>query len=150
MRDLQELDAVASERGMVMGFRACEETEEFEPVFLSVEHTPVGSDDEVALIAITGRGEDGKVVARTTTELGVPDDRGRSQNAGALPLTTIAPGQYTLKVSVPDGAGALIAITDRNGMSLGRYVVGRSKLDAALADPHDSFAADCSSADRLV
>ena len=92
MRELQELDAVASERGMVMAFRACEENEEFEPVFLSVERAPVGEDDEIALIAIT----------------------------------------------------------DRNGMSLGRYVVGRSKLDAALADPQDSFAADCSSADRLV
>jgi hypothetical protein len=92
MRDLQELDAVASERGMVMAFRACEETDEFEPVFLSVERTPVGTDEEIALIAIT----------------------------------------------------------DRNGMSLGRYVVGRSKLDAALADPQDSFAADCSSADRLL
>ena len=92
MRDLQELDTVASERGMVMAFRACEESEEFEPVFLSVERTPVGDDEEVALIAIT----------------------------------------------------------DRNGMSLGRYVVGRSKLDAALADPQDSLATDCSSADRLL
>ena len=47
----------------------------------------------------------GKVVARTTADLGAPNASGRSQNAGALPLTTIAPGEYTLKVSVPDGAG---------------------------------------------
>jgi VWFA-related protein len=47
----------------------------------------------------------GKVVARTTTDLGPPNAQGRSQNAGALPLGTIAPGAYSLRVSVPDGAG---------------------------------------------
>jgi hypothetical protein len=92
MRDLQELDAVASERGMVLAFRACEETDEFEPVFLEVRSAGVGS----------------------------------------------------------EGEAATIAITDGNGMSLGRYVVSRSKLDAALADSQDSFATDCSSADRLL
>ena len=46
-----------------------------------------------------------KVVAKTTAALGAPDAQGRSQNAGALPLAKLAPGAYTLKVSVPDGAG---------------------------------------------
>jgi VWFA-related protein len=46
-----------------------------------------------------------KVMAKTATDLGAPDARGRSQNAGVLPLKTLAPGAYTLKVSVPDGQG---------------------------------------------
>ena len=46
-----------------------------------------------------------KVVAKTTTELGKPDAHGRSQNAGALSVGSLAPGAYVLKVSVPDGQG---------------------------------------------
>jgi VWFA-related protein len=46
-----------------------------------------------------------KVMATLTTELGAPDAQGRSQNAGALSLGKLAPGAYTLKVSVPDGQG---------------------------------------------
>ena len=46
-----------------------------------------------------------KVVAKTTTELGARDAQGRSQNAGVLPLNSLAPGAYTLKVSVADGQG---------------------------------------------
>jgi len=90
LRDLQELDAVAAERGMVLAFRACEDAEEYEPVFLRFEQT--GPEDEAAMFAIT----------------------------------------------------------DRNGMSLGRYVVPGRKLESAIADSRDSFAADCSSADRPV
>ena len=92
MRDLQELDAVASERGMVLGFRACDESEAYEPVFIQIERAGVGDADEAAMIAIT----------------------------------------------------------DGNGMSLGRYVVSRRKLDASLAESQDLLAADHPSADRLV
>ena len=46
-----------------------------------------------------------KVVGTTTTELGAPDAHDRSQNAGALSVGGLAPGAYTLKVSVPDGQG---------------------------------------------
>jgi len=92
IRNLQELDAVASEQGMVLAFRACDESDEFEPVFVRLEAAGVGS----------------------------------------------------------EGEAATIAITDCNGMSLGRYVVGRQKLDAALAESQDGFAADCSSTDRLL
>jgi hypothetical protein len=92
MRDLQELDAVASERGLVLAFRACDESDDYEPVFLQVEAAGVGEED----------------------------------------------------------GAAMIAITDGNGMSLGRYVVPRSKLDAALAGGPDSFVADHSAADRLL
>jgi VWFA-related protein len=49
--------------------------------------------------------QDSKVMAKTSTELGAPDAGGRSQNAGVLPLKTLPPGAYTLKVSVPDGQG---------------------------------------------
>jgi len=90
MRELQELDAVAAERGMMLAFRACEETEEYEPVFLRF----------------------------------APTD--------------------------PEDEAAMFAITDRNGMSLGRYVMPGRKLDAAIADSRNSCAADFSSTDRLV
>jgi len=46
-----------------------------------------------------------KVVAKTSTELGAVDAKGRSLNAGVLPLNNIAPGAYTLKVSIADGQG---------------------------------------------
>jgi hypothetical protein len=46
-----------------------------------------------------------RVIAKTTTELGARDARGRSQNAGALPVGSLPPGAYTLKVSVADGPG---------------------------------------------
>ena len=46
-----------------------------------------------------------KVMAKTAVALSAMDARGRSQNAGALPIGSLAPGAYTLKVSVPDGDG---------------------------------------------
>jgi hypothetical protein len=49
-----------------------------------------------------------KVIAKTTTELGARDAKGRSQNAGALPVSSLAPGAYTLKVSVADGQGVQV------------------------------------------
>ncbi len=92
VRDLQEMGAIAAERGMVLVFRACDESDDFEPVFMRVGRTGIGGEDEVTLIAKT----------------------------------------------------------DANGMSLGRYLVPRTKLDAALAEPEDSLAADRSSADQLL
>jgi VWFA-related protein len=50
-----------------------------------------------------------RVVARTTSALPAPDAAGRIQHAGALPLTTVAPGEYTLRVSVSDG-GTSVAL----------------------------------------
>ena len=47
---------------------------------------------------------DGKPTARTATPLGAPDKAGRIQQAGALPLERLAPGDYTLRLSVPNGA----------------------------------------------
>jgi hypothetical protein len=90
-RDLQEMDAIAAERGMVLAFRACDESDDFEPVFMRVGPAGIGGEDEVTLVAIS----------------------------------------------------------DANGMSLGRYLIPRSKLDAALTESEDSLGADCSSADQL-
>jgi hypothetical protein len=47
------LDAVASEHGRILAFRACEETGEFEPVFVRIGGADVGDDGETAAIAIT-------------------------------------------------------------------------------------------------
>ena len=91
-RELQELDAVAAERGLILAFRVCDESGDYEPVFLRIDNAGVGPVDEVAMIAIT----------------------------------------------------------DGNGMSLGRYVVPRTKLDAALAEPPTSFVRDYPSTDRLL
>jgi len=49
-----------------------------------------------------------KVVAKTSTELKALDAQGRSLNAGVLPLNSIAPGDYTLKVSVADASGVQV------------------------------------------
>ena len=80
--DLQTLDALASEHGRLLAFRACEESDEFEPVFLRFGAAGVGREET-----------------------------------------------------------AMIAITDANGMSLGRYVLSRSRLEAAL-EAADELATD--------
>ena len=41
--------------------------------------------------------------AHQLAQLAAPDAKGRIQHAGALPLKGLAPGDYTLKVSVSDG-----------------------------------------------
>ena len=51
--DLQTMNAVASEHGRILAFRACEESDEFEPVFLRVGAAGVGEENETAMIAIT-------------------------------------------------------------------------------------------------
>lgn len=83
--------AIALERGMVLAFRACDESDDFEPVFMRVGPAGIGGEDEVTLIALS----------------------------------------------------------DANGMSLGRYLIPRSKLDAALTESADSLEADWSSADQF-
>jgi VWFA-related protein len=45
----------------------------------------------------------GTSVASTVAALGAPDATGRIQHAGTLPIKSLAPGNYTLKVSVSDG-----------------------------------------------
>jgi hypothetical protein len=79
LRELQALDAVASERGMVLAFLVCEDSGDLEPVFLRVHRARSGEESEAALITI---------------------DDGR-------------------------------------GMSLGRFVVNRDRLDLALAEAED-------------
>jgi|Tabmets5t2r1_1033131.scaffolds.fasta_scaffold179122_1 hypothetical protein len=74
VNQLQALDAIASEQDAVLAFRVCEETAEFEPVFVRVFRANADEENETALIAIS-------------------DDR---------------------------------------GMSLGRYIVPRGRLDRAL------------------
>jgi hypothetical protein len=71
---LQALDAIASEQDAVLAFRVCEETAEFEPVFVRVFRANAEEDNETALIAIS----------------------------------------------------------DERGLSLGRYIVPRARLDRAL------------------
>ena len=44
-----------------------------------------------------------RVVANTTSPLSAPDATGRIQHAGAVPLKSLAPGAYTMKVSVGEG-----------------------------------------------
>ena len=46
-----------------------------------------------------------KVMAQTSDGPGPPDARGRIAERGRAALGTLAPGAYTLKVSVPDGQG---------------------------------------------
>jgi hypothetical protein len=74
LNQLQALDAIASEQDAVLAFRVCEETAEFEPVFVRVFRANAGEDNETALIAIS----------------------------------------------------------DERGLSLGRYIVPRARLDRAL------------------
>jgi hypothetical protein len=50
---LQDLDALASEQGMVLAFRLCEESGDLEPIFLRVDRANGDSENEAALIAIT-------------------------------------------------------------------------------------------------
>lgn len=55
--ELQALDAVAGEQGMLLAFRVCEESGELEPVFMEIEHADGDEENEVALISIgDGRG----------------------------------------------------------------------------------------------
>jgi hypothetical protein len=75
VNQLQALDAIASEQDAVLAFRVCEETTEFEPVFVRVFRANADEDNETALIAIS----------------------------------------------------------DERGLSLGRYIVPRDRLDRALA-----------------
>jgi hypothetical protein len=51
--ELQALDAVASEQGMVLAFRMCEESGDLEPVFLRIDRANGDTENEAALIAIT-------------------------------------------------------------------------------------------------
>jgi len=84
LSELQALDAVASEKGMVLAFRVCEESDELEPVYLSILSAGSGGESEAALLAFG----------------------------------------------------------DSRGMSLGRYVIPRDRLQAALDAAEDVDAAD--------
>jgi VWFA-related protein len=59
----------------------------------------VGNAHNATLEVVQGQ----RVLARTTSELAAPDAAGRIKHAGALPLTSLAPGSYSLRVSVNDG-----------------------------------------------
>ncbi|HEX2466822.1 MAG TPA: hypothetical protein VHJ54_01325 [Solirubrobacterales bacterium] len=71
---IQALDAIAAEEDAVLAFRVCEETGDFEPVFLRLFRANAEADNETALVAIS----------------------------------------------------------DTRGLSLGRYIVPRDRLDRAL------------------
>ena len=45
----------------------------------------------------------GQVLAKLPVELAKPDDKGRIQQVGRLPLTALTPGTYQLHVVVTDG-----------------------------------------------
>jgi hypothetical protein len=75
----QALDAIAGEQDMLLAFRVCEESQEFEPVFMRIMSANAGEDHETALISIG----------------------------------------------------------DERGLPLGRYVVSRRRLDAALDNATD-------------
>jgi hypothetical protein len=75
----QALDAIASEQDMVLAFRVCEESQEFEPVFLRIMAANSGEEHETALISIG----------------------------------------------------------DERGLPLGRYVISRRRLEAALETAND-------------
>jgi hypothetical protein len=51
--------------------------------------------------------KDGQPVATIPSRLAAPDSSGRIQHAAAFPMATLVPGEYTLKVTVADGAGSL-------------------------------------------
>ena len=51
--ELQALDAIASEQGMLLAFRICEESGDLEPVFLRVDRANADTEHEAALIALT-------------------------------------------------------------------------------------------------
>lgn len=48
--------------------------------------------------------KEGHTLASLPTSLPEPDDKGRIQYAGALPIEGLPPGEFTLRVSVTDGA----------------------------------------------
>lgn len=52
LNELQNLDAIASERGAVLAFRVCEDSVDLEPIFLGISAGNAGEENEVALIAI--------------------------------------------------------------------------------------------------
>lgn len=47
-----------------------------------------------------------RTVGATTLDLVAPDESGRIQQAGALPLRSLGPGSYSLRVTVSDGRGS--------------------------------------------
>jgi VWFA-related protein len=71
--------------------------------YFSVYGWPQAAAARSALIELL-QGE--RVVTRATSELAAPDASGRIQHAGALPIASLAPGSYTLRVSVGAGAAA--------------------------------------------
>ena len=52
LNELQQLDAVALEQGMVLGFRVCENGEDMEPVFFRFFKTRAEDGSETALISV--------------------------------------------------------------------------------------------------
>lgn len=55
LNQLQALDAVAAENGMILAFRVCEESGELEPVFMHVLRAEGDGSDDAALIAISDK-----------------------------------------------------------------------------------------------
>ena len=49
----------------------------------------------------------GKSLARIPAQLGAPDAQGRIQYVAGLPLESIPPGAYELKVTIEDGRSSV-------------------------------------------
>lgn len=65
-----------------------------------------GKDLSAARKATVEVQQGGRVLASTVSDLAPPDAGGRIQHAGALPLKSLAAGDYTLKVSVAGGTSS--------------------------------------------
>src|SRR5262249_3231438 len=65
--------------------------------------TAYPSDPKLSSKAVVEVVRAGEIVGQATTPLAAPDETGRIQHGGALPLQNFPPGAYQLKVSVTDG-----------------------------------------------
>ncbi|HYJ46652.1 MAG TPA: VWA domain-containing protein [Pyrinomonadaceae bacterium] len=74
------------------------------PFFFTI-YTPAGAQTAPKLL-IELR-QNGKALARIPAEINAPDAKGRIQYVAGLPLESIPPGQYELKVIVEDGVTTL-------------------------------------------
>lgn len=64
-----------------------------------------GADDSGRSAALEVRNED-RTVGATSLDLEAPNESGRIQQAGALPLQSLGPGSYSLRVTVSDSRGS--------------------------------------------
>jgi hypothetical protein len=98
----QALDAIAAEQDMVLGFRVCEESQEFEPVFMRILAANSGEEHETALISIgdeRGLPLGRYVVSRRRLEAALEDARDVTEDDGDTP--SVVPGEWLDEQEVP-------------------------------------------------